>query len=306
MEKNDFQELLDAGAHYGHLKRKWNPNIAPYIFDEKEGVHVIDLKKTQKKIEEAASVLKEMAKNGKKILFVATKKQARDILEEKIKPTNMPYVTERWPGGMLTNFATIRRAIRKMNNIDKRFSDGTYDNLSKRERLAFARERDKLKKELGSVAGLTRLPAAIFVVDTTKERIAVSEARKLNIPTFGIVDTNSDPTLIDYPIPANDDATDSIAKILDLVIEPVQEGLQEREQEKEERKKEKAEAEAKEKEAAEEKAESEEEEKSESAKAETESSGEESSKSGGKEGEKAEASSKSAGTKSENSEEAKN
>lgn len=242
MEKNEFQELLDAGVHYGHLKRKWNPNIAPYIFDEKEGVHVIDLKKTQKKIEEAASVLKEMAKNGKKILFVATKKQARDILEEKIKPTNMPYVTERWPGGMLTNFATIRRAIRKMNNIDKRFSDGTYDNLSKRERLAFARERDKLKKQLGSVAGLTRLPAAIFVVDTTKERIAVSEARKLNIPTFGIVDTNSDPTLIDYPIPANDDASDSISKILDSVIEPVKEGLQEREQEKEERKKDKSKA----------------------------------------------------------------
>lgn len=243
MEKIDFQELLDAGVHYGHLKRKWNPNIAPYIFDEKEGVHVIDLNKTRKKIEEARSVLKDMAKNGKKILFVATKKQAKDILEERIKPTNMPYVTERWPGGMLTNFATIRRAIRKMNNIDKRFSDGTYDNLSKRERLAFARERDKLKKHLGSVAGLTRLPAAIFVVDINKENIAVDEARKLNIPTFGIVDTNSDPTLVDHPIPANDDAQDSIAKILDLVIQPIEEGLQEREQEKEEKKKEKAKAE---------------------------------------------------------------
>ncbi len=253
MAQIDFQELLDAGVHYGHLKRKWNPNIAPYIFDEKEGVHVIDLKKTSKKIEEAASVLKDMAKNGKKILFVATKKQAKDILEERIKPTNMPYVTERWPGGMLTNFATIRRAIRKMNNIDKRFSDGTYDNLSKRERLAFARERDKLKKHLGSVAGLTRLPAAIFVVDINKENIAVDEARKLNIPTFGIVDTNSDPRLVDYPIPANDDATDSIAKILDLVIQPIEEGLQEREQEKEQKKKEKAKAEAEEKENKEEK-----------------------------------------------------
>ncbi len=240
MAKIDFQELLDAGVHYGHLKRKWDPNIAPYIFDEKEGVHVIDLNKTSKKIEEASNVLKDMAKNGKKILFVATKKQAKDILEERIKPSNMPYVTERWPGGMLTNFATIRRAIRKMNNIDKRFSDGTYDNLSKRERLAFARERDKLKKHLGSVAGLTRLPAALFVVDIKKENIAVNEARKLNIPTFGIVDTNSDPTLVDYPIPANDDASESIAKILDLVIQPIEEGLQEREQEKEERKKEKS------------------------------------------------------------------
>jgi small subunit ribosomal protein S2 len=249
MEKIDFQELLDAGVHYGHLKRKWNPNIAPYIFDEKEGVHVIDLNKTSKKIEEAANVLKDMARNGKKILFVATKKQAKDILEERIKPTNMPYVTERWPGGMLTNFATIRRAIRKMNNIDKRFSDGTYDNLSKRERLAFARERDKLKKHLGSVAGLTRLPAALFVVDIKKENIAVDEARKLNIPTFGIVDTNSDPTLVDYPIPANDDASDSIAKILDLVIQPIEEGLQEREQEKEDKKKEKEKAKEKEKEA---------------------------------------------------------
>ena len=240
MAKIDFQELLDAGVHYGHLKRKWNPNIAPYIFDEKEGVHVIDLNKTSKKIEEASNVLKDMAKNGKKILFVATKKQAKDILEERIKPTNMPYVTERWPGGMLTNFATIRRAIRKMNNIDKRFSDWTYDNLSKRERLAFARERDKLKKHLGSVAGLTRLPAALFVVDINKENIAVDEARKLNIPTFGIVDTNSDPNLVDYPIPANDDASDSIAKVLDLVIQPIEEGLQEREDEKEQKKKEKA------------------------------------------------------------------
>lgn len=250
MAKIDFQELLDAGVHYGHLRRKWNPNIAPYIFDEKEGVHVIDLNKTRKKIEEASNVLKDMAKNGKKILFVATKKQAKDILEERIKPSNMPYVTERWPGGMLTNFATIRRAIRKMNNIDKRFTDGTYNNLSKRERLAFARERDKLKKHLGSVAGLTRLPAALFVVDTKKEDIAIDEARKLNIPTFGIVDTNSDPTLVDYPIPANDDASESISKILDLVIQPIEEGLQERDQEKEDRKKEKAkaEAEAKEKE----------------------------------------------------------
>ncbi|MFB6257770.1 MAG: 30S ribosomal protein S2 [Flavobacteriales bacterium] len=248
MEKIDFQELLEAGVHYGHLKRKWNPNIAPYIFDEKEGVHVIDLNKTSKKIEEATSVLKDMAKNGKKILFVATKKQAKDILEERIKPTNMPYVTERWPGGMLTNFATIRRAIRKMNNIDKRFSDGTYDNLSKRERLAFARERDKLKKHLGSVAGLTRLPAALFVVDINKENIAVDEARKLNIPTFGIVDTNSDPSLVDYPIPANDDASESIKKVLDLVIQPIEEALQDREQEKEQRKKEKAAAEKEEKE----------------------------------------------------------
>ncbi|MFB6257415.1 MAG: 30S ribosomal protein S2, partial [Flavobacteriales bacterium] len=197
-------------------------------------------------------------------------KQAKDILEERIKPTNMPYVTERWPGGMLTNFATIRRAIRKMNNIDKRFSDGTYDNLSKRERLAFARERDKLKKHLGSVAGLTRLPAALFVVDINKENIAVDEARKLNIPTFGIVDTNSDPTLVDHPIPANDDASDSIAKVLDLVIRPIEEGLQEREDEKEQKKKEKAKAEAEEKEAKEKEKEEKESEGSSEAKAEEE------------------------------------
>ncbi len=252
MAEIDFKELLDAGVHFGHLKRKWNPAMAPYVFEEKGGIHVIDLNKTKAKLEESTKILREMARSGKRILFVATKKQAKDILEEKIKPTGMPYVTERWPGGMLTNFATIRRAIRKMHNIDKMFADGTFDNLAKRERLAFSREKDKLEKQLGSVANLTRLPAALFIVDINKENIAVQEARKLNIPTFAIVDTNSDPTLVDYPIPANDDASRSIAKVLDLVIDPIREGLEEREQEKqaanEKKKKEAAEKKEKEKE----------------------------------------------------------
>lgn len=232
MSKTTFKELLDAGVHFGHLKRKWNPNMAPYIFTEKKGIHVIDLNKTLVKLEDAAAAMKQMARSGKKILFVATKKQAKDLVAEKVKPTGMPYVTERWSGGMLTNFGTIRKAIRKMGAIDKMATDGTFDNMSKRERLQVMRQREKMEKNLGTIAELTRLPAAVFVVDILKEHIAVAEAKKLNIPTFAMVDTNSDPTQVDFPIPANDDATKSIEKVLDVLIAAVQEGLNDRKAEK--------------------------------------------------------------------------
>ena len=233
MPRTNFQELLDAGVHFGHLKRKWNPNMAPYIFMERNGIHIIDLQKTVVKLDEAANALKQIAKSGRKILFVATKKQAKDIVAERIKQVNMPYVTERWPGGMLTNFPTIRKAVKRMSAIDKMATDGTFDNLSKREKLQITRQRAKLDKMLGSIADLSRLPSAMFVVDISKEHIAVREARRLNIPVFAIVDTNSDPNLVDFPIPANDDASKSISLIIDLVANAVEEGLQERKAEKE-------------------------------------------------------------------------
>lgn len=233
MSRTNFQELLDAGVHFGHMKRKWNPAMAPYIFMEHNGIHIIDLNKTIVKIDEAAAALSLMAKQGKKILFVATKKQAKDIIAEKAASVNMPYVTERWAGGMLTNFTTIRKAVKKMANIDKMSSDGTFDNLSKREKLQISRQREKLEKNLGSIADLTRLPAALFVVDIMKEHIAVNEANRLGIPVFGIVDTNSDPNQVDYAIPGNDDASKSIEVIMNAIVGAIQEGLQERKLEKE-------------------------------------------------------------------------
>jgi small subunit ribosomal protein S2 len=232
MPKTNFEELLNAGVHFGHLKRKWNPNMAPYIFMEKNGIHIIDLHKTIVKLDEAAIAIKQIAKSGRKILFVATKKQAKDIVAERIKAVNMPYVTERWPGGMLTNFPTIRKAVKKMSTIDKMATDGTYDVLSKREKLQVARQRAKLEKNLGSIADLTRLPAAMFVVDIVKENIAVREATRLNIPVFAIVDTNSNPNLVDFPIPANDDASKSIDLIVSYLAEAIEEGLSERKLEK--------------------------------------------------------------------------
>lgn len=228
MVKVSFDEMLEAGVHFGHLKRKWNPNMAPYIFMERNGIHIIDLYKTQAKLDEAANAMKQIAKSGRKILFVATKKQAKDLVAETVKKINMPYVTERWPGGMLTNFATIRKAIRKMSNIDKMMTTNSWKNLSKRERLQVTRERAKLEKNLGSIADMSRIPAALFIVDINKEKIAVAEARKLNIPTFALVDTNTDPNLIDFPIPANDDASKSIALILNVVASAVADGLSER------------------------------------------------------------------------------
>ena len=228
MTQVTFEELLDAGCHFGHLRRKWNPNMAPYIFMERNGIHIIDLYKTQAKIDEAANALRQLARSGKKVLFVATKKQAKDIVAELVSRVNMPYVTERWPGGMLTNFTTIRKAVRKMVSIDKLIASSQYNNLSKRERLQIEREREKLQKNLGSIADLNRLPSAVFVVDVIKEHIAVAEARKLNIPTYAIVDTNSNPNLIDFPIPANDDASKSIALIVSKMVEAIEEGLNER------------------------------------------------------------------------------
>jgi len=232
MPRTNFQELLDAGVHFGHLKRKWNPKMAPYIFMERNGIHIIDLHKTAVKIDETANAIKQIAKSGRKILFVATKKQAKDIVSEKIKAVNMPYVTERWPGGMLTNFPTIRKAVKKMSNIDKLFSDGTFSNLSKREVLQVTRQRAKLEKNLGSISDLTRLPAALFVIDVQKEYIAVREAKRLNIPVFAMVDTCCDPTLIDFVIPANDDASKSISLIVDIMAKAIQEGLDERKADK--------------------------------------------------------------------------
>ncbi|EHG21730.1 30S ribosomal protein S2 [Alloprevotella rava F0323] len=232
MSRTNFETLLEAGCHFGHLKRKWNPAMAPYIFMERNGIHIIDLHKTVAKIDEAAEALKNIAKSGKKILFVATKKQAKDVIAEKAASVNMPYVAERWPGGMLTNFPTIRKAVKKMANIDKLTADGTFSNLSKREILQISRQRAKLEKNLGSISDLTRLPAALFVIDVMKEHIAVKEALRLGIPVFGIVDTNSDPNSVDYVIPANDDAKDSISVILDAVCGAVAEGLEERKAEK--------------------------------------------------------------------------
>jgi small subunit ribosomal protein S2 len=228
MSRTTFDALLDAGVHFGHLKRKWNPNMAPYIFMERNGIHIIDLYKTMAKMDEAAAALKQISKSGKRVLFVATKKQAKEIVAEHVKKINMPYVTERWPGGMLTNFATIRKAVRKMASIDKLMSSPSFNNISKKERLTVTRERAKLEKNLGSIADLNRLPAAIFVVDILKEHIAVAEAKKLNIPTFAIVDTNSDPRQVDFPIPANDDASKSISLIMEVMVQAIEEGLIER------------------------------------------------------------------------------
>lgn len=236
MKEIKQKDLLEAGVHFGHLKRKWHPKIAPYIFMEKNGIHIIDLNKTAVKLSEAAGAMEQIAKSGKKILFVATKKQAKEVVESRVKPTTMPYVTERWPGGMLTNFATIRKAVRKMSSIDNMMKEDTFKALSKRERLQITRQRAKLERDLGSIADLNRLPSALFVVDIKKEHIAVAEARKLNIPTFAIVDTNSDPTMVDFPIPANDDAAKSIDKILEVVCSAVSEGLENRKVEREKNK----------------------------------------------------------------------
>ncbi len=228
MSKLKFEDLLNAGVHFGHLKRKWNPAMAPYIFEEKKGIHIIDLNKTIAHLDTASAALKQIAKSGKKILFVATKKQAKDIISERVKEINMPYVTERWSGGMLTNFATTRKSIRKMSAIDKMQTDGTWKTLNKRERLFKTRQREKLQKNFGSIADMTRQPAAIFIVDIIKEHIALKEAKRLNIPVFAMVDTNSNPKLVDFPIPANDDATKSITLILDTVCAAVKDGLEER------------------------------------------------------------------------------
>ena len=230
--RTNFEQLLEAGCHFGHLKRKWNPAMAPYIFMERNGIHIIDLNKTVLKIDEAAEALKNIAKSGRKILFVGTKKQAQEVVAAKAQEVAMPYITERWAGGMLTNFPTIRKAVKKMSSIDKMMTDGTFDNISKREKLQITRQREKLEKNLGSIADLTRLPSAVFVVDVMKEHIAVAEANRLGIPVFGIVDTNSDPNNVDFVIPANDDATKSIDVILTAVCEAVKEGLEERKVEK--------------------------------------------------------------------------
>ncbi len=232
MPRTNFQELLDAGVHFGHLKRKWNPAMAPYIFMERNGIHIIDLEKTIIKLDEAATAMKHIARSGKKVLFVATKKQAKEIVADKVKSVNMPYVTERWPGGMLTNFPTIRKAVKKMGSIDKMATDGTFSNLSKREKLQITRQRAKLEKNLGSITDLTRLPSALFIVDVCKERIAVREAKRLGIPVFAMVDTNSDPSDIDFPIPANDDASKSISLIIGILCQAIEEGLNERKLEK--------------------------------------------------------------------------
>ncbi|ADY53705.1 SSU ribosomal protein S2P [Pseudopedobacter saltans DSM 12145] len=232
MARTTYQDLLDAGVHFGHLTRKWNPKMAQYIFMERNGIHIIDLNKTLVKVEEAAAAIKQIVKSGRKVLFVSTKKQAKDIVAEKAKSVNMPFVTERWLGGMLTNFTTVRKSIKKMTNIDKMTKDGTFDVLSKKEKLMIQRERIKLENLLGGIADLNRLPAALFIIDVKKEHIAVSEAMKLNIPTFAMVDTNSDPSNIDFPIPANDDATKSISLITGIIIKAIEEGLEERKQEK--------------------------------------------------------------------------
>ncbi|MEO6851827.1 MAG: 30S ribosomal protein S2 [Mucilaginibacter sp.] len=234
MARTTYQDLLDAGVHFGHLTRKWDPKMSQYIFMERNGIHIIDLNKTLTKVEEAAAAIKQIVKSGRKVLFVATKKQAKDIVAEYAKEVNMPFVTERWLGGMLTNFATVRKSIKKMSNIDKLTKDGTYSNLSKKERLMIQRERIKLEALLGGIADLNRLPAALFLIDVKKEHIAVSEALKLNIPTFAMVDTNSDPSNIDFPIPANDDATKSISLITSIIIKAIEEGLDERKREKDE------------------------------------------------------------------------
>ncbi len=234
MPKVSFQELLDAGAHFGHLRRKWNPNMEPYIFMEKNGIHIIDLQKTIVKIDEAAAAIRQIAKSGRKVLFVATKKQAKELVSDLVKSVDMPYVTERWPGGMLTNFPTIRKAVKKMVSIDRLAKDPSWDNLSKREKLQITRQRAKLEKMLGSISDLSRLPAALFIVDVMKEKIAVREAQRLSIPVFAIVDTNSNPEDIDFVIPANDDASQSIKLIVGAMVEAVREGLNERKAENKE------------------------------------------------------------------------
>ncbi len=228
MSKVTTEQLLEAGVHFGHLKRKWNPAMAPYIYMEKNGIHIIDLNKTAAKLDEAGQALKQVVKSGRKVLFVSTKKQAKEIVANAAKQLGMPYVTERWPGGMLTNFATIRKAVRKMSQIDKMATDGTFDNISKKEKLTISREREKLEKNLGSISDLSRLPAALFIVDISKEHIAVAEAKRLGIPTYGIVDTNSNPNLVDYAIPGNDDAAKSVQVILNTLVLYIEEGLAER------------------------------------------------------------------------------
>ncbi|MDG2463659.1 MAG: 30S ribosomal protein S2 [Crocinitomicaceae bacterium] len=228
MSKVTFDNLLEAGVHFGHLRRKWNPAMAPYIFEEKKGIHIIDLNKTIAHLDQAAAAMKQIAKSGKKILFVATKKQAKDLVADKVKELNMPFVTERWSGGMLTNFQTTRKSIRKMSTIDKMQTDGTWETLNKRERLFKTRQREKLEKNFGSIVDMTRQPAAVFLVDILKEHIALSEAKRLNIPIFAMVDTNSDPRLVDFPIPANDDATKSISIIIDTICDAIKDGLAER------------------------------------------------------------------------------
>ena len=230
--RTNFDQLLEAGAHFGHLKRKWNPAMAPYIYMERNGIHIIDLNKTAIKIDEAAEALKNLARSGRKVLFVGTKKQAQEVVAAHAQEVGMPYITERWAGGMLTNFPTIRKAVKKMSQIDKMASDGTMDNMSKREKLQITRQREKLEKNLGSIADMTRLPSAVFVVDVMQEHIAVAEANRLGIPVFGIVDTNSNPNNIDFVIPANDDATKAIDVILGAVCEAIKEGLEERKVEK--------------------------------------------------------------------------
>jgi small subunit ribosomal protein S2 len=233
MSRVSYQELLDAGAHFGHLKSKWNPRMAPYIFMEARGIHIIDLNKTVAKIEEAAAAMKQIAKSGKKVLFVATKKQAKEIVSNAATRVNMPFITERWPGGMLTNFATVRKSVKKMTGFEKMATDGTFENISKKERLQITRQKAKMEKFLGSIADLSRLPAALFIVDIMKEHIAVAEAHKLNIPTFAITDTNTDPTQVDFAIPANDDATKSIAIIVETMVKAIEDGLAERKVDKE-------------------------------------------------------------------------
>ncbi len=236
MEKIEYKDLLDAGVHFGHLTRKWNPKIAPYIFMERNGIHIIDLNKTLVALEDAAGAIKGIVKSGRKVMFVATKKQAQEVVAEEAKRLRMPYVTDRWLGGMLTNFTTIRKSLRKMSSIEKMMKEEAYQNLAKRERLMLTREKDKLEKVLGGIADLTRLPAALFVVDIKREHIAVREAKKLNIPVFAMVDTNSDPTQVEYPIPANDDAFKSISLIVKHIGKSIEEGLIERKQQKEESK----------------------------------------------------------------------
>ena len=230
MSRTNFKELLEAGVHFGHLKKKWNPGMAPYVFMERNGIHIIDLNKTVSMLDQAAAAMKQIARSGKNILFVATKKQAKSIVSEHAKSINMPYITERWPGGLLTNFSTIRKSIKKMDSIDKMGEDGTLATLSKRERLQISRTREKLEKNLGSISKMNRMPSAIFIVDIIKEHIAVSEAEKLGIPTFAMVDTNSNPNNVSFPIPSNDDSSKSIRKILELVTEAIKEGISDREQ----------------------------------------------------------------------------
>jgi small subunit ribosomal protein S2 len=232
MESIEIKEMLDAGVHFGHLKKKWNPKMLPYIFMEKKGIHIIDLNKTREKMEEAAAAIRSIARSGRKIMFVATKKQVKEIVANAARSVNMPYATERWLGGMMTNFSTIRKSVKKMQSIDKMLSDGSTENITKKERLVLARERDKMERVFGGISMLNRLPSALFIVDVMHEHISVAEAKKLNIPTFGIVDTNSDPTDIDFPIPANDDATKSVALIIEFITKAIQEGLEDRKKDK--------------------------------------------------------------------------